>query len=107
IHPVSSYRLNLQGPPNFPWYMIRIVFFAVLFLPLVLSAQHRCPPTGKKPHTDWYHGVPVEDPYRWLENDTSAETAAWVRRQQACTQSYLDALPDRDAWKERIAALYN
>ena len=43
------------------------------------------------------HGRPIADPYRWLEDPDSAETADWVRRQNEVTEAYLEALPER-AW---------
>lgn len=56
---------------------------------------------------DNYFGTDVADPYRWLENDTSAETAAWVKEENAVTQNYLSQIPFRDAIKKRYETLYN
>lgn len=52
-------------------------------------------------------GEPVADPYRWLENDvrTDPAVAAWVQQQNAVTQKYLGALPQRDWFAQRIKAL--
>ncbi|MEM9024272.1 MAG: S9 family peptidase, partial [Bacteroidota bacterium] len=57
--------------------------------------------------TDRYFGTEVADPYRWLENDTSEETGAWVKVQNEATYSYLDQLPDRERIKERLAEIWN
>lgn len=65
------------------------------------------PATARGPETDSYGGTQVADPYRWLEDDRSAETEAWVRQQNEVTFRYLDALPSRDAFKARIAELLN
>lgn len=54
-----------------------------------------------------YFGVKVADPYRWLENDTSAETAQWVKEENALTQSYLSKIPFRDSLKQRLTQLYH
>lgn len=56
---------------------------------------------------DDYHGTRVTDPYRWLEDDNSAETAAWVEAQNAVTRDYLDRLPARQAIGDRLTTLYN
>ena len=56
---------------------------------------------------DTYFGTVVADPYRWLENDTSAATADWVKAQNAVTQNYLGQIPYRDAIKNRIEKLFN
>lgn len=66
-------------------------------------------PTTRKDSTagDTLHGTWVADPYRWLENDTSAETADWVARQNKVTRAFLDAIPFRGQVAERYAELYN
>ncbi|MEG0252520.1 MAG: S9 family peptidase, partial [Muribaculaceae bacterium] len=51
------------------------------------------PSTHQGDVKDTYFETEVADPYRWLENDTTAETAAWVKAQNAVTQSYLDKIP--------------
>lgn len=56
---------------------------------------------------DNYHGTIVADPYRWLEDDNSAETAEWVRAQNAVTQDYLSQIPYRDQIRERLTQLYD
>jgi prolyl oligopeptidase len=63
------------------------------------------PSTRKIDHVDTYHGVKVEDPYRWLEDDNSPETAAWVGAQNNITFAYLDAIPYRRAMSARVWAL--
>ncbi len=56
---------------------------------------------------DNYFGTIVADPYRWLENDTSAETGAWVKAQNEVTQNYLKQIPFRDAIAKRYEDLFN
>ena len=46
---------------------------------------------------DNYFGTEVADPYRWLENDTSAETGAWVKSENEVTENYLKQIPFREA----------
>lgn len=53
--------------------------------------------------TDVYFGHTVADPYRPLEDDTAAATTAWVEAENAVTRAYLDAIPFRNALRERIA----
>ncbi|MEO6287403.1 MAG: prolyl oligopeptidase family serine peptidase [Dyadobacter sp.] len=53
------------------------------------------PLTNKIDHTDEYHGIEVPDPYRWLEDDRSDETAAWVKAQNEVTFDYLEKIPFR------------
>lgn len=56
---------------------------------------------------DVYFGTQVADPYRWLEDDNSAETAEWVKAQNAVTNDYLSTIPFRGELKEKLTALSN
>ena len=71
------------------------------------SPRLRYPETRKVDHVDTYHGVQVPDPYRWLEDDNSAETAKWVEEQNKVTFGYLETIPYREKLKARLEALYN
>lgn len=64
------------------------------------------PPTRREPVVDVLHGVEVADPYRWLEDGDSAETAAWVAAQNERTRQMLDALPGRPGWHQRLIELF-
>ncbi|MBX3746743.1 MAG: S9 family peptidase [Verrucomicrobiae bacterium] len=65
------------------------------------------PQTRREAVSDTYHGVTVEDPYRWLEDDRSEETAAWVEAQNRVTFGYLEAIPERAAISNRLTRLWN
>ena len=65
------------------------------------------PVTQKGDTVDNYFGVEVADPYRWLEDDNSAETAAWVEAQNKVTFSYLEQIPYRNKIKERLKDIWN
>jgi prolyl oligopeptidase len=65
------------------------------------------PETTKGTVVDTYFDTAVPDPYRWLEDDMSDETAAWVKNQNTATFSYLDNIPYRDALKDRLSKLWN
>jgi len=65
------------------------------------------PATRQDDTVDLYHGSPVPDPYRWLEDDRSAETAAWVDAQNRVTFSYLESIPWRPVLRDRLTALVN
>ncbi|MCF6402731.1 prolyl oligopeptidase family serine peptidase [Chitinophaga filiformis] len=65
------------------------------------------PQTNKTDVTDNYHGTIVADPYRWLEDDNSPETKAWVKAENAVTSAYLDKIPFRGAVKKRLEELWN
>jgi prolyl oligopeptidase len=65
------------------------------------------PNTLKGDVVDNYFGTEVADPYRWLEDDLSAETAAWVEAQNKVTFDYLKQIPYRDALASRLKDMWN
>ena len=71
-----------------------ITIFAIVCT-LVMNAQTKItyPETKKIDHVDTYFGEKSNDPYRWLEDDRSAETEAWVKAQNVVTYDYLAQIP--------------
>ena len=65
------------------------------------------PVTTKGETVDVYFDTKLPDPYRWLEDDKSAETGAWVKAQNEVTYGYLAQIPFRDALKARMEKLWN
>ena len=65
------------------------------------------PETERGNVTDNYFGTEVADPYRWLEDDRSEATAAWVKAENEVTFDYLSKIPFRQAIKERLTELWN
>jgi prolyl oligopeptidase len=65
------------------------------------------PETKKVDTVDTYFGEQIADPYRWLEDDRSAETEAWVKAQNEVTFGYLEKIPFRKQLKERMEKLWN
>ncbi|MAU27454.1 MAG: S9 family peptidase [Muricauda sp.] len=89
------------------------ILAAVLIFAACKSEKKRDPivvnyPETKKVDTvDTYFGTQVPDPYRWLEDDRSAETEAWVKTQNNVTFGYLDSIPFRDDLKQRLEKIWN
>ena len=65
------------------------------------------PETKKAATIDTYFGENIKDPYRWLEDDRSAETENWVKAQNKVTFGYLDGIPFRNQLKKRLSKLWN
>src|SRR5688572_9922426 len=80
---------------------------ALLATVSIFAQQLEYPKTRKVDHVDTYHGVTVPDPYRWLEDDNSPATAAWVQAQNKVTFGYLEGIPYRKSLYERVRALSN
>ena len=73
-----------------------------------LAAQSLAyPVTRKVEQRDDYHGTVVADPYRWLEQDTARAVAEWVQAENAVTNTYLAAIPFREALGRRLRQLYD
>jgi len=71
------------------------------------TANISYPVTKKGDVVDTYFGTQVADPYRWLEDDLSAETGEWVKAQNKVTFDYLAQITYRDAIKQRLTELWN
>jgi prolyl oligopeptidase len=88
------------------------VFGVVLFIasPTFLTAQEtrsKCPPATRADDAkDTYGATVVADPYRWLEDQESKETRAWIDAQDKCTEAALSKLPRRAAIAKRLTELY-
>ena len=87
---------------------------ALLFLTMLTTLANAAdwprimyPPTRKEDVVDDYHGAKVADPYRWLEDDNSAETKAWVTEQNRVTSAFLASIPRREQIRARLAKLWN
>ncbi len=87
---------------------------ATLLLPLLHSlptlmpaATIDYPETEVREVVDDYHGTKIPDPYRWLEDDNSEETKAWVKAQNEVTGRFLEKIPQRTGIHDRLKALWN
>ena len=97
-----------------PYQMKKQTIFGLMALALFAcetkketSMALQYPGTAKVDSVDTYFGSEVADPYRWLEDDRSAETEDWVQRQNELTFSYLEDIPFRDDLKNRLTSLWN
>ena len=79
----------------------------VLASAALVAQQLNYPATRKIDHVDTYSGVKVADPYRWLEDDNTAETAKWVEEENKVTSAYFEQIPYRQRMRERLEKLYN
>ncbi|MDG2291197.1 MAG: hypothetical protein P8L37_00950, partial [Phycisphaerales bacterium] len=81
--------------------------FVVVLAALFTGTDY--PDAKRVQQTDVYHGVSVEDPYRWLENDVRVdpEVDAWVDAQNVLTGAHLSTLAHRDAIQERLEVLWD
>ncbi len=86
-----------------------IILFAMFAMSsfVLAGTAVRYPVTAKGEQVDEYFGVKVPDPYRWLEDDHSEATKAWVEAQNKVTGEYLQSIPSRVAIKDRLLKLVN
>jgi prolyl oligopeptidase len=87
--------------------MKRFLIALSLLTPYWLQAQIKYPVTKKESVVDDYNGVKVQDPYRWLEDDNSEDTKAWVQQQNKVTFDYLSKIPYREKIRKRLEEIWN
>lgn len=85
---------------------------SILFMSMTVSVSMTAqkityPKTMKDGTVDDYFGVKVADPYRWLENDTSAATTAWVEAENRVTNAFLQKIPQRAKLQKRLLEVVN
>ncbi len=87
----------------------KVILLSLLFTSLCLNtiSQMTYPETKTLNQIDDYHGIKVQDPYRWLENDNSQETKEWVDSQNKTTNQYLTQITYREKVKGRLTELWN
>ncbi len=83
------------------------LLLALFFMVSCTDQKIEYPLTKKVDVSDNYFGTEVEDPYRWLEDDNSEETAEWVKAQNEVTFAYLEKLPYREEIRARLTELMN
>lgn len=71
------------------------------------KSAYTYPETRKVDTVTDYFGTKISDPYRWLEDDRSAETAEWVKKENVVTNEYLSKIPFRDKIKKRLGEIWN
>ncbi|HWH62489.1 MAG TPA: prolyl oligopeptidase family serine peptidase [Ginsengibacter sp.] len=87
---------------------ITIIFLLVpMLLSVSLFSQIKYPETKKLNQVDDYFGTKVPDPYRWLEDDNSAETKDWVEAENKVTHQYLSSIPFYNKVKSRLEEMWN
>src|SRR5258708_22417892 len=85
--------------------MIRGVLFLLLTIGTTMAKNYEYPEAAKDKTVDDYFGTKVADPYRWLENVDSPETVAWIKKENAISLPYLEKLPSRGDFQERLTKL--
>src|SRR5262247_2462478 len=87
--------------------LVMLLVPAILQVPVAAAQRLRYPETKRDAVVDDYHGTPVADPYRWLEDAQAPETRAWLEAQSQLTSAWLAAVSSRDPLKARLTALWN
>jgi len=78
-----------------------------MILSMSIFAQIKYPPTKTVSLVDEYFGTKIADPYRWLEDDNSAETRQWVTAENQVTNEYLSKIPFYEQVKTKLQQLWN
>ncbi len=89
-------------------FIMKKLFFILLMTITTNTFSQITYPTAKKVNQeDNYFGTIIKDPYRWLEDDNSAETKEWVNEENAVTESYLSQIPFRQKVKDELKSMWN
>jgi len=86
--------------------LLFLLVAAVALRSVALAGAESTPHTPKKPVTNEYQGVKVDDPYLWLEDDQNPDVKAWSDAQNQHTRAYLDKLPDRAGIEKQLTEWY-
>jgi len=87
------------------FFLLALIATSVLFFSQSFSSNY---PVAKKiDQVDDYHGVKVDDPYRWLEDIDSSDSRAWITAEKKLTDDYLASMPERDRIKNRLTKLWD
>src|SRR5215470_13008093 len=85
--------------------LIPLILLFSMCLTTIAQEKRMVPKTRVDNVTETIHGVTITDPYRWLEDQNSPETRAWIKEQNDYTQSLLSTRPEREAIKQRLEKL--
>src|SRR6476469_7157465 len=108
---MTSKKLSFLLPSS----LLSLAAFAAAFNPLSAAVAENLhnpasgvpapPKTAVHEVREMLYGTEIVDPYRWLEDQDSPETRAWIQAQMEYTKSWLDTLPGRDTIKQRLSEL--
>ncbi len=90
--------------------MTRMILLALAWLCLThvaMAEPLHYPAARKGTQVDVYHGTRVADPYRWMEDIDSPEVKAWIEQEQRLTDAWFQQVPQREAIRKRLSALWN
>lgn len=87
--------------------LILALSVTTIFMISCQQQKYNYPVTAKVDQADDYFGTKVNDPYRWLEDDTSAQTGEWVKAQNAVTFGYLEQIPYRQKIQDRLTKIWD
>jgi hypothetical protein len=111
IDPLSARSISARGDKMSVKITPRATWLAALLAALLLCSQGACdrnkpyPSARRGDVSETLHGAIVTDPYRWLEDQASPETRAWIQEENAYTRAFLDRWPGRAALVKRLTEL--
>jgi prolyl oligopeptidase len=105
---IKSERNHFKGKINkMNLRVITVILIYVFFSTTVFAQKTNYPKTKQVTQIDEYHGIEVADPYRWLEDNDSAETKEWIKIQNKFTNDYLNTISERNKIKKRLTELWD